>query len=216
MSDFNHNLASSLVMNANKRILFDTFASEFGAKRANQLAAWLNLDGATKIQVERDGVSLEVTQFSSVRINELMFDSLEKYGLKSFDFLCDHKRQTQEFNVYAIKKVAALALSYSMANMSEYCFVTLKNLLNLREKIESKKVVYTSKHQFCSFTHTLCDGVSKSQIKFAKASKTTDGTASTQLSSTNRAMAALHVYQVDTRGNFANINFDHAVFNTLK
>ena len=140
---------------------------------------------------------------------DVFFDAALKCNVASFDFINNHVRENQRFNVYALEKVAKAlrAVSANSATMiDKYTRAILSTVLHLREKKTdlSRADLYAL---MCRDLETqLKRSDQKSDVRVSA------NTATTQVSSSLRALAALNVLRFDNDlKRVSDVNFDHAI-----
>lgn len=152
---------------------------------------------------------------SECAVSEAMIDAAIASNVASFDFLNDAKRTNARFNVYAAEKVRKTlrAIASNVLTLCDkYTVATVTTLMHNRENeafFLSRKDCYAL---VCKDVET---EIKKSAMKNRCA--VSMNTATTQISSTLRALDALNVLSFDAETKrVSNINFDHAVFAMIK
>jgi hypothetical protein len=196
-------LRDSLNSNMRERAAYETSKSAHECR--DKLARYLR---ATSLRVKDDDLE---TSFS----DSLFLAAIDV--VDSFDFINDSLRDTNRFNVYAIEKVAAKLIAISNnrftnvdATANKYCLCVLADLLHNKTRdsfVLDRKRVTAIFSNVCAQQHEL------SRQDFVRKLRVQASTATTQASSSLRALAALNVLSFDeSRKIVSRINYDHVLF----
>lgn len=162
-------------------------------------------------------LSLDHKTLQTTKSTDYFQRLVDANAVQSFDFMNDHFSQAQRFNVYAIEKVAAKLDSIAAnklikadATAQKYCLAIVLHLLRNADK---DKHVFERKHALSMLSAAQkFENIARTdfELKFS----TTAATASTQVSSSFRAMQALDILKFDEsakdRSIVSDVNYDHA------
>lgn len=131
-------------------------------------------------------------------------------SLESFDFINSSVRETNRFNIYAVEKAAKMmrSIASNTCQLDKYSVALLATLY----KNKSRDDFYLSRKDAYSL---MCRDVESSLAQDERVSnvRVTANTATTQVSSSLRALAALNVLRFDDElKRVSDIDFDHALF----
>ncbi|MDX5412787.1 MAG: hypothetical protein LPK02_07045 [Rhodobacterales bacterium] len=147
-------------------------------------------------------------------LSEAFFQKLiDAKALESFDFINNHAKESQRFNVYAIEKAmhALHAVASQQMKANKYDVACIVTCLMNRDK---ESFSFTRKHALSMLSKALkFDNVARSD--FSITFNVSESTASTQVSSSFRALEALNVLKFDEsdreRSTVSQVNYDHAL-----
>lgn len=196
-SNVNETLRASLDSNVATRIAYETnkSAHDCAAKFAN----YFDFDFESKSCARSDS----------------FFDAAQRCNVASFDFLNDAKRSNARFNVYAAQKVVK-ALRAIASNVTSVLDVySHAMLLSLAKHRENDSFVLTRQHIYAMFSRA-CRYESVRVSDFARTLRVAESTATTQCSSSLRALSALNVLRFDEETKrVSDIDYSHAIFALL-
>lgn len=193
--------AKKLANNFNKNIA-DRIAYEQAQRKetlVTKLINYCNLDRAT----------------FKTKLSEAFFQKLiDSKAVTSFDFINNHAKESQRFNVYAIEKAmhAFKALNLNSATrVNKYDAACILTCLQNRDK---ESFSFTRQHAL-SMLSKACNFETVARSELATSFNVAASTATTQVSSSFRALEALDVLRFDEssreRATVSNVNYDHAL-----
>lgn len=197
MLKFAENLKASLNTNAAERIAYETEKNAHSA--ASKLIKYATLDHKT----------------FETKLSDSFFDTLARSkALNSFDFINNAVRESNRFNVYAIEK-AFKALHAIVRNrvdaLDKYDRACVLTVLLNKNKSE---FAFSRDHAKAMLSRAfMFENVKRSDL--ATTFNVAESTASTQVSSSFRALEALNVLTFDESARdrciVRDVNLDHAI-----
>lgn len=140
------------------------------------------------------------------------------YGIANFDFINNHRRDGQRFNVYALEKTMAKLYAASTGffmvdkTADKYCLSILLTL----DKNRGRDFTLSSTTIQQMFSLALRDE-NFARANYESLVRVQPSTASTQCSSSLRALAALRVCEYDeSTRRVVNVNHDHALMHMMR
>lgn len=193
---------------------------------AKKLQNNLNKNIAERIAYEqaqsKDSIVTKLIKYASLdrvtfktKLSESFFQTLiDSQAVKSFDFINNHAKESQRFNVYAIEKAfhAFAALNRKSAlRVNKYDAACILTCLQNRDK---ESFSFTRQHAL-SMLSKACNFESVARSELATSFNVAASTATTQVSSSFRNLQALDVLQFDEssrdRATVSSVNYDHAL-----
>lgn len=202
-------LRSNYVENVAARISYEVSKNALSA--ADKTARYMN----ASFDTSRDDSQRLVATNISVDASDAMLDAAQRCDVANFDFINDSKRESNRFNVYALEKVRKLlrAVANNSASMLDKYSAAI--LLTLAKNKSRDDFYLTREHCYAMFSRAKrYDNVKLSEL--VRNVNVTANTATTQASSSLRALAAMNVLRFDDETKrVSNIDFDHAVFKLI-
>lgn len=193
-------LINSLNKNAADRIAYEE--SKAAHTCVDKLIKYASLDHST----------------NKTKLNEAFFENVVKADfLQNFDFINNHVKENQRFNIYAVQKAFAkikavsadkLVAADSLAN--KFCVASVLTCLQNRDK---EQFSFTRQHALAMLSNALkFENVARSD--FSSKFNVSAATAATQVSSSFRTLEALNILEFDEsardRSIVKNVNYDNA------
>jgi len=191
-------LRASLNANVNSRVAYETDKAAHSA--ATKVARYFAYDFKAK----------------TCEVSDAMLKAAQSSKLKSFDYINDSQRSTNRFNVYAIEKTRNMLRAIASNSFTMCDKYTVAVISTLEKQRDNDAFAMTRKHAYANVSHAMKDeSVKLSDL--ASRINVAASTATTQISSTLRALAALNVLQFNVETKVvSDVNFDHSLFETMR
>lgn len=193
-------LVNSLNKNAKERIAYE--AAKSAESCITKLIKYARLDRNT-----------HETAYNKAYMQKLV----DAQALDSFDFINNHVKDNQRFNIYAVQKafakldaIAANKLTRADSLANKFCVACVLTCLQNRDK---ESFSFTRKHALAMLSNAMkFENVARSD--FAMKFNVAASTASTQVSSSFRVLEALNILKFDEsardRSVVSDVNYDSA------
>lgn len=210
-------VVASIRNNVEGRIAYEV------SKGANSAAEKVARYCASDFQYDRDPATRDMIACNfthSDATHELFAQGMIACEVDSFDFANSQVRKTNRFNVYALEKVMMMLRALHARNfalLDSYSQVILLNTLHAR--VNDSRYTFTRNELYVMMTRDSRAKEKRFNVKVKDLESRLNvgfSTATTQVSSSLRALSALKVMSIDDKAHaIRSINFDHVAYTLL-